>query len=78
MLYNGQAQGAFSGHISLFVEKTRKGLAKRKNAQITPFLAQSACWQIWHSQTTDWLLGGLGYNITGNSNVIVLVFISVN
>jgi hypothetical protein len=35
-------------------------LAKRKNAQITPFSHQSACWQIWHSQTTDWLLGGLG------------------
>jgi len=57
----GKPMMQLSMQISLFVEKGVQELARRKNVQITPFLAQSACWQIWHSQTTDWLLGGLGY-----------------
>jgi len=32
----------------------------------------------WHSQCLRKQLGVLGYNITGNSNIIVLVFISVS
>lgn len=32
----------------------------------------------WHSQTADWSLGVLGYNIEDNNNTSVLVFISVS
>lgn len=57
----GKPRMQLSMQISLFVEKGVQELARRKNVPITSFLTQSVCWQIGHSQTTDWLLGGLGY-----------------
>ena len=42
--------------------------------QSLPLLAMT--WD-WHSQCLQKQLGVLGYNITGNNNMIVFVFVSV-
>ena len=48
---------------------------RQEIVQSLPLLATT--WD-WHSQCLRKQLGVLGYNIIGNSNIIVLVFISVS
>lgn len=67
-----------SVQISLFVEKDEEEAGEKKKCLNNAIFHPISLLENWHSQTTAWSLGVLGYNITDNSNMIVLVFISVS
>lgn len=67
-----------SVQISLFVEKDEEEAGEKKKCLNNAIFHLISLLENWHSQTTAWSLGVLGYNITDNSNMIVLVFISAS
>lgn len=73
----GKPRAQLNVQISLFVEKDEEEAGEKKKCLNNAIFHPISLLENWHSQTADWSLGVLGYNITSNSNMIVLVFISV-
>ena len=73
----GKPRAQLSVQISLFVEKDEEEAGEKKKCLNNAIFHPISLLENWHSQTADWSLGVLGYNITGNNNMIVFVFVSV-
>lgn len=74
----GKPRTQLSVQISLFVEKDEEEAGEKKKCLNNAIFHPISLLEDWHSQTTYWSLGVLGYNIEDNNNTNVLVFISVS
>ena len=74
----GKPRAQLSVQISLFVETDEEEAGKKKKSLNNAIFHPISLLEKWHSQTADWSLGVLGYNIKDNSNMTILVFISVS
>ena len=74
----GKPRAQLSVQISLFVEKDEEEAGEKKKCLNNAIFHPISLLENWHSQTADWSLGVLGYNIEGGSSMIVLYFISVS
>ena len=74
----GKPRAQLNVQISLFVEKDEEEAGEKKKCLNNAIFHPISLLENWHSQTADWSLGVLGYNIIYNSNMIVLFFISVS
>lgn len=74
----GKPRTQLSVQISLFVEKDEEEAGEKKKCLNNAIFHPISLLEDWHSQTTYWSLGVLGYNIEDNNNTNVLVFIYVS